>query len=152
MVPRQLHREFFMQNEVKPTVSDNLDKVGIVCSGACAVHCLLLPIIALFSPAIASFFESEWIHKGLLIFLTPVAILAFVRGFNQHHKSWPMISGVLGIVLLLAAVAAEELLEVEIENLETILTVMGCLFLITAHIFNIKFLRSSKVSWRKNER
>ena len=121
-----------------------LDKTGIVCSGACVIHCVLSPIIALASPAIASFFENEWIHIGLLVFLIPVAIFAFTRGLTLHQKTSPVLLGSAGIVVLLMAVAFESLLEIEIEHLEVTLTIVGCIFLISAHVFNIKYLRLAR--------
>lgn len=135
-----------MRNETTTSVPNNLlDKSGIVCSGACAIHCVLAPIIALASPAIASFFENEWIHIGLLMLLMPIATLAFYRGLKLHKKICPVFMGSIGIMLLFAAIAFEALLKIEIEHLEITLTIVGCIFLISAHIFNIKgYIRLSQ--------
>lgn len=120
-----------------------LDKAGLACSGACAVHCALAPAIALFSPAAAGFFENEWIHAGLLTVLTPVAVLAFCRGLKLHQKTRPAVLGGVGIALLFMAVVFEALLKIDVEHLETGLTVAGCAFLVSAHIFNVKYARET---------
>ena len=120
---------------------ENLDKVGILCSGACAIHCIMTPIITLGSPAIASFFKSEWLHIGLLLLLIPVAIFAFLNGQKSHRKNRPFIIGIIGIIFLISAVVFESLLKIEIKYFETILTFIGCIFLIYAHFLNIRYLR-----------
>ena len=61
-----------MQNDgVKNQKSSNLDKVGIICSGACVLHCMSAPLLALASPVIVSFFENEWIHLLCFSFNRP---------------------------------------------------------------------------------
>ena len=119
-------------------VDNKLDRVGIVCSGACAAHCMLAPIIALASPAIASYAENEWIHIVLLLLIVPVAAFAFYRSMKIHQKMYPTLLGGIGIVFLILAVMIESL--IEIEKLEVVLTVIGCVFLISGHIFNINCL------------
>ncbi len=130
-----------MHSETKTLESNTLDKACILCSGACAIHCMLAPIIALASPAIAHFFENEWIHIGLLVLLTPIAIIAFYRGFKLHQETRPVFLGSAGIVLLLMAVSFELLFKIEVESLEIIFTMIGSILLIVAHICNIKYLR-----------
>ena len=130
-----------MKSKVTTFVPGNLDKAGIMCSGACALHCMLIPVVALTSPTIAAFFETEWIHIGLLVVLTPIAIIAFYRGLKIHQKAYPIYLGSVGFVFLLMAVASESVFKIEIENLEITITIIGCIFLISAHIFNIKYLR-----------
>ena len=130
-----------MHRKIITPIFGKLDKAGIMCSGLCAIHCMLIPIIGLVSPAIAGFFENEWIHIGLLVPLALIAILAFSRGLKLHKKNHPVILGSIGIVVLSMAVAFETLLKIEIEHLEITLTIIGCVFLISAHIFNIKYLK-----------
>ena len=123
-----------------------LDVSGILCSVACAAHCLLIPIIALALPSVASFFEHEWIHQGLLLILTPVALIAFFRGLKVHGKKRPMLLGFTGVHLLLLAVALEAFFKVEIHQLEVVLTSVGCVLLIFAHIINIQNLKQARIS------
>ena len=120
---------------------NKVDKAGIACSGMCAIHCALSPIIAFSSPGIVRFFENEWIHIGLLILIVPIAIFAFIKGHNVHHNIKPFALGFIGLVLLLSAVILEAIFNIEIEYLETILTVFGCVILTIAHFLNIKYQR-----------
>lgn len=132
-----------MHSENTISIVNQLDKVGIICSGACVGHCILTPIIALSSPLIASYFENEWIHISLLIFLVPVAIIAFSRGKRVHRKSRPLYLGSAGVTLLVLAVIFESLFKIEVRYLEAILTTVGCIFLFFAHFFNITYLKNN---------
>lgn len=115
--------------------SETFDIVGIICSGACALHCLMVPILVAFAPSFTVFLENEWIHKGLVISLIPVALIAFVRGHKKHGKLYPLILGGVGMLVLVSAILLEDL---GIEGFEKSLTLMGSAMLVTAHYFNLK--------------
>ena len=119
-------------------VDNRLDKMGIACSGACAIHCMLAPIVTLASPAMASYAENEWIHLVLLLLIVPLAVVAFHRSMKLHKKTHPSWLGGIGVGFLLSAVIFEGLFE--IGKLEVALTAIGCVFLISAHILNINCL------------
>ena len=128
-----------MQNDgVKNKKSSNLDKVGIICSGACVLHCMSAPLLALASPVIVSFFENEWIHLLLLVLIVPMAIIAFYSGYHSHEKIKPSLLGGLGVLILLSPFIGGLLSEYE-----RLLTFIGCAFLITGHYFNLKFQKDS---------
>lgn len=118
-------------------VLNKLDKTSIACSGACAVHCLLLPVIAYISPTIADIAGNELIHIGLILALLPLALLAFTKSYKKHKNFSAGLLGGIGILFLLSAVALESL---HIENLEKILTGAGSVILIIAHTINMKLL------------
>lgn len=113
------------------------DKLGILCSGACAVHCILATVLTVFSPFLANYFESEWIHISFLVILVPTAITAFYQGWRRHQRQFPVCLGSVGITL----VGLSVLLEVwfSIGRYEIVITTIGGAFLISAHIFNIHF-------------
>lgn len=118
--------------------SNNLDKAGIICSAACAIHCALFPVLAMMLPSFASFFQNEWIHLTLLGFIVPIALISFVHQKRTHKKSLPMLLGGIGCGLLVLAIVGEQFIEVE--NFERIVTILGSAFLIMGHFFNIKFM------------
>ena len=123
-------------------IPSRLDNMGIFCSGLCMAHCLLVPVLALFSPAIASFFESEWIHKGLVIIVAPIALMAFITGKKTHGKVLPIVLGLFGVSTLILAVLSESIEGVEIS--ETIVTVIGSIMLIIAHILNLRLMNLAR--------
>lgn len=129
-----------MQTESNHIALNRLDKAGIICSGACAIHCLLIPVIAYSSPFIAKYFQNEMIHTGLLVVLIPIALINFTRSSKIHGNNKPLLIGILGIVLLVVAVLVESL-HIEIPYLEKSLTGIGSLLLIAAHTINLKSLK-----------
>ena len=135
-------RKIIMKTNSNFVILNNMDKVGIVCSGACAIHCLLLPMLAFASPTLSAFFENEWIHLGLLIALIPIAIISFYRSRKVHGNNSPVIFGASGIILLLTAVVLESF-HIEIPYLEKTLTGLGSIILIIGHALNMSYLKRS---------
>ena len=122
-----------------------LDKAGVVCSGVCALHCVMGAVLALFSPLIASYLEHPIIHVSLLVVIAPIALLSFNRGRLCHRKNLPTYLGTLGVLFLLVAVMIKLQLDAEIaETLETTISIMGSLLLITAHGLNMTIQRTAK--------
>ena len=117
-----------------------LDRLGIFCSGACALHCLMVPIIVLASPTLASYFENEWVHVGMILLIIPIAGISFYSGKKLHGCIRPMKFGFLGIGFLVLVICFERVLGLEVRGLEIILTMVGGTFLIIAHFSNIKYL------------
>ncbi|MGB0454746.1 MAG: MerC domain-containing protein [Bacteriovoracaceae bacterium] len=132
-----------MASNVQTQNLNKLDKAGIICSGACAVHCLLIPILAYASPLIFGFLKNEFIHLGLLIALVPIALIVFTKSQKLHGDSKPLILGAIGITLLISAVLLESI-HLKIPYLEKILTGFGSLILIGAHITNLKLVNQSR--------
>lgn len=79
------------------------------------------------------------VHIGLLAFLTPVAIYALFSGHLKHKKYSPAAFGGLGITFLILAIFHEGIFGVEITGGETVMTLIGCGFLITGHFYNLKY-------------
>ena len=131
-----------MKSKLNIVSLKNLDKTGIVCSGACATHCLLLPILAFSSPTISSFLQHEWLHLGLIILLIPIALISFTLSMKVHNTQGPFFFGGAGIILLVLAVALEAI-HIEIVNLEKVLTALGSFLLITGHAMNMKNLKKA---------
>ena len=115
-----------------------LDKLSMAGSGACAAHCLFVPVLAFASPTLSSTVGSEWVHKGLLLVLIPLSLIAFYRAKKVHHQMKPVIFGIAGVVFLLLALLVETL-HMEISYLEQFITCTGSILLIYGHLSNIKF-------------
>jgi len=107
------------------------DNLAVACSGACMIHCLLTPIVIGFGAAgmLGEWLSSEWIHKVMLI---PVVLLAFMSlpgAYKQHGNRWPLWLGMVGIIIMVSALVGPE-------AVETWITLMGGILLITAHLLN----------------
>lgn len=114
------------------TVSRRFDRLAVVLSGACLVHCLLLPIAAAFLPLLSHAAKTEWVHWVFVALAVPTSFLAL-----RHHGN-----GSLRIVLLRVAAKLGLLflacgaLGWPNHEAETLLTVIGGLILAGVHTAN----------------
>lgn len=110
------------------------DRVGIFLSSLCAIHCLVTPFLLLGLPVLGETFESHWFHIGMALFVVPVAYYAFISGFKHHQQKHVLIAGLLGSSMIgVAAFLPHEW--VEFYELDLV-TIVGSLILVTAHILN----------------
>lgn len=117
-----------------------LDRVGIVLSVVCAVHCALTPVLVAIAPLLFTS-EFEWRTKVALVALASVALII---GFVSHRSWKPMywLAIALGLLGLshwwesLSAFGAAEVFEIGT-------TVLASGALIMAHVANTRACRSS---------
>ncbi|WP_395945666.1 MerC domain-containing protein [Brevundimonas sp.] len=103
------------------------DAAGVGLSALCALHCLLLPIIASFLPAFSAG-EAAWVHWAFA-----VAALAAAAGLFSGEAR-PLVAGlaIIGLFLLFDA-AVRPLTRAG----ETLLTLSGGSALAVAHLLNL---------------
>ena len=116
----------------------NWDSLGIITSIACAIHCILLPLVftslPLFGADIIHNSIFEWSMISLAFF---VGMYALLHGYKTHHKnSLPLILFSIGFLFL---IAKQYWL-----NIETVLIIPAVIFIIAAHIKNFLLCRKSK--------
>lgn len=118
-----------------------LDRLGIGLSVACWVHCIVLPIIVVASPALSGllFADSEF-HVWLLALILPTAVLAFVLGWFRHRNIKILLLGGAGLGLITLASlqgiwAGHGVLN---ETMEKVLTSIGGLLLALGHFRNLR--------------
>ncbi len=109
------------------------DKLGILISGACLLHCGLVPVLSIL-PAIGALkSEHEGLHHLLLSLALPVALLALIPAVKKHGKLEIIIFAGLGLLLLAAGLV--------FHALEQPLTLAGAALLGLAHIENWRSCR-----------
>ena len=86
-----------VNSALKPAVT--LDRVAVLLSGLCLVHCLALPFLLASLPAISAFSEGH-LHAQMLILAIPVSVIALTFGFRRHGSRYISGFGVLGMLLL----------------------------------------------------
>ena len=126
-----------------------IDRIGIVASAVCLVHCLLLPLLVPLLPLLAGVAGAEAVHEGLLVFLTLCALAAFGPGYRTHRALSVLLFGGLGVVLLSAGALAHEW--ALLAGLDTPLTVIGGLVLVGTHWANLRLCRSCPVCRAERE-
>lgn len=111
------------------------DRLGIVGSALCVIHCISAPLlIGVFSAAGIGFLGDDIFHQILAVCLLFVAVLAFLPGFRSHQNRLVVLLGVVGVGLILST---GFLLEPLISHgLEIGLTIAGSLLLVGAHAAN----------------
>lgn len=108
------------------------DAMAVGASALCLIHCLALPLVIAALPALAARLDlGEGFHLAVLAFALPVSGFALVEGWRRHRGVMPLIVGAVGLVLLGAGVAFEDMVAVE-----TGVTVAGSLLLAGAHVAN----------------
>ncbi len=114
-----------------------LDRTGLILSGACLVHCAALPLSVLLLPSLGSvlFDHSSLLHWILLGLAIPVSGYALLRGYREHREPSGLVVGALGLSLMGLGVS-----HALAEHLEIPLTLCGALIVAGAHLMNIRKL------------
>lgn len=76
------------------------DRVAVMLSGLCLLHCLALPFVLLALP-ILSELSGEHLHAQMLVIAIPVSVVALALGFRRHGSHYVIAFGTLGMMLLL---------------------------------------------------
>lgn len=120
-----------------------LDLLGVILSSACLIHCTILPAFLAVLPLLGSHFQLDerW-HFYMTALIVPVAMIALVTGWMRHRRNLVMILGAVSLSMILGAHPLHEV--VGHIGSEVIGSLGGCI-LITAHLFNHKFLHSGRV-------
>ena len=118
------------------------DKAAIGLSLACALHCLMVPLLlALFPSGALSGLGDERIHLGLLFLIIPISVFSLTLGCRVHKNLTVVAVGVTGIcILIFSALLAHDMGG---ESLETAGTLLGSVIVALSHALNFKFCRSA---------
>ena len=118
------------------------DKSAIVLSFLCALHCLLLPAAIVLYPSTLGFLPGdESVHFALLFLVIPISAYALVKGGKVHKSRKVFITGISGLLVLVAAVVLGHDILGEIG--EKILTGLGSIIVIIAHVQNHLICRAT---------
>jgi hypothetical protein len=116
----------------------NWDNVGIATSLACAIHCILLPLVftslPLFGINIIHNIFFEW---GMIALAFFVGVYALVHGYKTHHRNnLPIILFTAGFSFL---IVKQFFLQYE-----SFLVVPAVIFIIAAHVKNYQLCKKSR--------
>ena len=118
------------------------DKLGILVSALCCLHCMALPGIMIFAPSLSRYFEHEVIHVITFLTVVPVGLYAFISKLKIHENKKPLYTGIFGIMMLASSMLLHEAMPAHTsELLEIVFSVIGGVSLIVAHITNIRLCR-----------
>ena len=127
--------------EGKSGVRAASDFLGIGLSVLCMIHCLALPFVIAFAPAILHGLPGDDVtHRSLAVAIGFVGLLAFRSGYKVHRRRWVLATFILGLVLVSTAALLGDAVLTGVG--ETSITVSGGILLVTAHFMNHSFCRS----------
>ena len=103
------------------------DTLGLICSGICFVHCLILP---LFLGALSDYYlPDDLFHPLILIPAFSIAFVSFKKGYQIHKYHASYIIGGIGLSCMCLAISQDEFYE-------TLFTLVGIFLLGSAHVLN----------------
>ena len=113
-------------------IRQRLDRVGIMLSGLCAVHCLLGIVLVSVLGLGGETLLSPSIHRVGLALAVLVGIITLGLGVLRHGRVAPLVIGGCGIALMAAGILVRH------GPIEALLTVAGVALVATAHIRNLR--------------
>ena len=118
-------------------IRERLDRVGIVLSGLCAIHCILTIVLVSAMGMGGSFLLSPEIHRVGLIIATLVAAVAIGWGAMRHRMAAPFVIAMVGLTFMGGALAAPHGYK------EAVLTIIGVALVSLGHILNVRHTHSA---------
>lgn len=118
----------------------HIDKISIGLSALCAVHCLVLPVLAGVLPSLAAVTANHnHFHALMLVLVIPLSGLALGAGWLRHRDGIVLTLGLGGIGLMLfAATLSHDLLG---HDSERWMTMVGSFLLAAGHFRNFRRCR-----------
>jgi hypothetical protein len=87
--------------EENAVVDAGADRVGVIASVLCAIHCAITPILLLFAPTFGRIWSHPASHWLVALFVVPLALVMVYRGFKVHRKRWIVGAGLVGVLLVI---------------------------------------------------
>ena len=107
-----------------------LDRIAMVLSGLCFVHCLATAIVLATLSTVGGLFGNPIIHEAGLALAIILGALALGNGIMKHGRFLPPSIGALGIGAMTAALTLPH------GGSEMVATMLGVVLLATGHFLN----------------
>lgn len=117
-----------------------VDVVGLVLSGSCFLHCLLLPVALVAAPSLAVWLGDTETSVHWLLFAVALAVSgwALLTGLRRHGAWLVVAVGAIGLAVM--GVAAAHLFGT---SMEVTLTLAGAGIVALAHLVNLRLSLSA---------
>ena len=115
-----------------PRIRGRLDRVGVVLSSLCAVHCVLGIVIVAGLGLGGGLLLDPAIHRFGLLLATVIAGVAIGLGAIQHRRPLPFVVAMTGLSFMGGGLAVEHGIE------EAVLTVIGVTLVAAGHVLNLR--------------
>lgn len=114
------------------SIRDRLDRVGVLLSGLCALHCLLSIVLVSALGLGGQALLAPEIHEIGLMLAILVGVVTLGVGVLRHGQAGPLLIGSAGLILMASALAVPHGLP------EAVLTIAGVTLVAVAHIRNLR--------------
>jgi len=137
-----LHYNLFRMKLLKSPA--NLDSLGITASVLCAIHCAMVPLLITFLPLWGlSFLANEWVEISMISISLLLGIWSLGTSFKKNHdKISPIFILIAGFGLIAFGHFSGN------DFLEPIIIPIGGIVIATAHLVNLKLLKSCNIKHR----
>lgn len=78
-----------------------IDKVGVIASVLCAIHCALTPLLLIALPAFGKSWSHPATHWGMALIVIPIAVFMMLKSYKKHHRKVVLYIGSLGILCII---------------------------------------------------
>ena len=114
------------------------DRLGIVASAACVVHCVATPLLVSFSAVLAHLLPGEEkTHRYLAVAVAALGALAVLRGYRSHRRASVPALMAAGLSFIVTGAWFGDRLPSH--TLELLVTLLGSTLMIVAHRRNHTF-------------
>jgi MerC mercury resistance protein len=121
------------------------DRVGIVVSAVCFVHCILTPVVLSLSAVSAHYLPSEErVHRILAVCVAAIGGFAIITGYRKHRRSRVLLLMSSGLLLIFGGAYWGDRLPSH--SAEVLVTMMGSCLMISAHLINHTFCKNCSCS------
>ena len=121
-----------------------MDYLGVSLSFLCIVHCILTPILLILAPIYHVMLDQFNFHADVFIILLAVAVLTLLRGYRLHRRGKILVYGGIGLTTLFVIALVPHTHETYQTIWIGVVNSIGSLFLIAAHMGNVKACRVNK--------
>lgn len=118
-----------------PQIRNRLDRLGMLLSGLCAVHCVLGLVIVAGLGLGGGVLLNPAIHRVGLLLATIIAGVAIGLGAIRHRRPAPFVIAMMGLSFMGGALAVDHGAE------EAVLTVIGVTLVALGHVLNLRSVR-----------
>ena len=119
------------------------DRLGIVASAACVVHCVVTPLLVSFSVVLAHLLPGEEkTHRSLALAVAVLGALALLRGYRSHRQGSVLVLMAAGLSFIFTGAWFGDRLPSH--TVEVLVTLLGSTLMIVAHRRNHTFCQSCR--------
>lgn len=113
---------------------NRLDRIGMAASSACAVHCILMPlVVAIFPVAGMRLFASEPTEWALVGITVTIGLTSLLPSYVRHHRrKAALLVFIAGVLLILIG----RILFAGAEQVEPLMVIYGAMAIAASHGIN----------------